>query len=248
MSSQADIVMPTFNGMEYLPRVISAIRAQDVPFEYNVICIDSRSTDGTYEWLRGQSDIHLETTDDFQHGRTRNQGASLGRAEYIMFLTQDAIPTNDQWLYNFITVMRHYKQAAGGFGRHEAHPEHPGQKEKIAKVFRTFDDYPLCVSKGTDLARWADPADRGWRRFMHFYSDNNSCMRRSVWEKYPYPEIEFGEDQAWADIIIKAGYSKLYVPTACVHHSHDFTPEQETKRQEIEREFFRSHFGYDNDG
>jgi hypothetical protein len=96
----------------------------------------------------------------------------------------------------------------------------------------------------TNPERWNDPEDVGWRRFMHFFSDNNSCLRRSVWEKHPYPEIEFGEDQAWADLIIKAGYSKVYAPTACVYHSHEFTLEQTAERKEIEREFFRSYFGY----
>lgn len=242
---QADIVIPTFNGMEYLPRVINAIRAQDVPFGYGVTCIDSCSTDGTHEWLRGQEGIRLETCFDFQHGRTRNYGASLGSAEYIVFLTQDAIPKNDQWLYNLVAVMTHYSQAAGGFGRHEAHLEHPEEKDKIANVFKIFDEHPLCVSKETRPERWNDSSDVGWKRFMHFFSDNNSCLRRSVWEKFPYPEVDFGEDQAWADMIIRKGYSKVYIPTACVYHSHRFTPEQEANRREIEMKFYRSYFGYE---
>jgi GT2 family glycosyltransferase len=241
---KADIVIPTLDGMEFLPRVIGAIRAQDAPFDYTITCIDSESTDGTYEWLRWQPGIRLETTDDFQHGRTRNYGASLGSAEYIVFLTQDAIPADRHWLRNFALAMDGHPQAAGGFGRHEAHREHPGQVDNMVNFFRQFEDYPLCVSMDTDRARW-DSGETYWRRFMHFYSDNNSCMRRSVWEEYPYPEVEFGEDQAWADMIIRAGYSKLYVPAACVYHSHNFTEEQKTERAATEREFFSAHFGYD---
>jgi len=44
---RANIIIPTLDGMEFLPRVIDAIRSQRSPFEYNVICIDSESTDGT---------------------------------------------------------------------------------------------------------------------------------------------------------------------------------------------------------
>ena len=40
--------------------------------------------------------------------------------------------------------------------------------------------------------------EEGYRHLLSFYSDNNSCMRRSIWEKYPYEDVNFAEDQIWA--------------------------------------------------
>lgn len=70
-------------------------------------------------------------------------------------------------------------------------------------------------------------------------------MRRSIWERHRYPEIEFGEDQVWAQQILEAGFQKLYVRDAVVFHSHDFDEVQAEERAATEATFFRDHFGYD---
>jgi len=43
-----------------------------------------------------------------------------------------------------------------------------------------------------------------------------------VWEHYPYPEVDFSEDQAWARVIIEAGFKKAYSSDAAVYHSHNY--------------------------
>ena len=69
-------------------------------------------------------------------------------------------------------------------------------------------------------------------------------MRRAVWADFPYPEVDYGEDQVWARDIIEAGLTKLYAPTACVFHSHDYDPDETFKRARTEAAFFFTHFGY----
>ena len=70
-------------------------------------------------------------------------------------------------------------------------------------------------------------------------------MRRCVWEKIPYPEISFGEDQAWAWQVIEAGYGKVYGRDAVVYHSHNFLPEEIFSRSLEEASFFQKTFGYE---
>lgn len=65
-----------------------------------------------------------------------------------------------------------------------------------------------------------------------------------MWETVPYPEIEFGEDQAWAEKIIQLGYEKVYVPTAAVYHSHNHSPTEISDRSATEAYFFTTVFGY----
>ena len=47
-------------------------------------------------------------------------------------------------------------------------------------------------------------------------------MRRSIWEKYPYDNVDFAEDQFWARKIIELGYHKAYAADAPVYHSHNY--------------------------
>jgi hypothetical protein len=69
-------------------------------------------------------------------------------------------------------------------------------------------------------------------------------LRRSIWEQVPYPELDYGEDQAWAQKVIHLGYEKVYVPSAAVFHSHDFDPDATFARADTEAFFFAQIFGY----
>lgn len=141
-------------------------------------------------------------------------------------------------------MMRAVPEAAGLFGRHIAYPEHSiFIKEDITNHFQNMLKHPLILTKYTDLKRW-DSGDVSWRQFLHFYSDNNSAMRRDIWTDMPYPEIDYGEDQVWARNIIEAGYAKIYAPTATVYHSHDFDGPGTYKRAKTEGAFFHEFFGY----
>ena len=242
-----DVVIPTYNGLEEVKKVIAALRAQSRRDDIQIHCIDSSSSDGTTEWLREQDDIVLTVIDqkDFQHGRTRNEAAAGGTAPFIAFLTQDATPATETWAHDILAMMEHYPDAAGLFGRHLPYPDHPEYvRDEITQHFKGMLNLPLALSRDTDPERWQS-GDIGWRQVLHFYSDNNSALRRSIWEKIPYPEIDYGEDQLWARTIIEAGYTKLYAPTATVYHSHDYTPEETYKRARTEADFFYTYFGYE---
>jgi hypothetical protein len=84
-----------------------------------------------------------------------------------------------------------------------------------------------------------------WQQFLHFFSDNNSCIRKKIFERIPFRIVKYGEDQLWASDIIRAGYEKVYVPTAIVKHSHEYTPEQVYERSIIDADFFKYHWGYE---
>jgi glycosyltransferase involved in cell wall biosynthesis len=244
---ELDVVIPTYNGMGELEPVIDALRRQRNFEAIQIHCIDSSSSDGTTEWLKKQPDISTTVIDQktFQHGRTRNEAAALGKAPIIAFLTQDAMPTNAGWGPDIIKMFNHVPGAAGLIGRHEPYPHHPEYvREEITRHFANMLKHPLVLSKDTDPERW-ESGDLGWRQFLHFYSDNNSAMRRSVWKDIPYPEVDYGEDQVWARDIIEAGYSKLYAPSACVYHSHDYDPAETYKRSKTEGAFFYRYFGYE---
>ena len=245
-SPKVSVCIPTYNGGDLLIRVIEKILAQRTPWAFEVVVVDSSSKDGSFEKVSRMPGVYARQIPqvEFGHGKTRNFAASLSKGEYIAFLTQDALPVDDNWLYNLVAVLEHFPRSAGAFGRHIAYPDaSPFTKRDLATHFDGFSKFPLAVSQRTDQMKW-EAKDVGWRQFLHFYSDNNSCMKRTVWENVPYPDIEFGEDQAWADAIINSGFEKVYAPGATVFHSHDFVPAEADKRSNEEATFFRKYFGY----
>lgn len=242
---KASVIIPTLNGGDVLKKVVHKLLNQTAPWKYEIVIIDSGSNDGTVEFIKTH-DIILHQIDksEFQHGRTRNLAIEHSQGEYIAVLTQDALPCDNYWLYNMVTALEHYPNAAGAFGKHYAWPDaDPYTKRDLELHFNNFDNHPYCISKNTSPDKWANN-DQDWKQFLHFYSDNNSIMRRTVWNSIPYPEIPFGEDQAWAWEIIKAGYQKVYCKQGAVYHSHNFDEGDTEKRAIEEATFFKTTFGY----
>jgi len=243
----ASVIIPTWQGGDELRRTLAALRQQKAPWPFEIVIIDSSSSDGTAEECQAAEDIHFLSIpqSEFSHGPTRNRAIAESRGAFIALLTQDAVPASEFWLYNLVSAVERDDRIAGAFGRHLPYPDHSDfVKRDIEECFQRFHTGPVVVSKDTDQEKWEN-GDQGWLQTLHFYSDNNSCMRRSVWEVIPYPDISYGEDQVWAQKIVQTGYAKAYSHAAAVYHSHDYGPDDTFKRAEIEYAFFRDQFGYD---
>jgi rhamnosyltransferase len=103
--------------------------------------------------------------------------------------------------------------------------------------------------ESSNCIRMQDPEryrqDIGYRQYLHFFSSNNACIRRSIWQKIPLPDVDFAEDQLWARAVIEAGYAKAYAIDACVYHSHEFGVLESYRRAFDESRSFKRHFDYD---
>lgn len=246
---KAAVIIPTWNGGTLFKDVLEALVSQIAPWSFEVLVVDSGSTDetlgiiGSFEH-RGVR-LHQIPNSAFQHGRTRNLAISLTSAEFIAVLTQDATPANEYWLANLVKAFDKGSHVAGVFGAHAAYPEATRFISMgIEEHFNHFNRLPHVAEWTVD---YGDPIPFGsiaWQNWIHYYSDNNSCMRRSVWEKIPYPNVDWGEDQVWAWEIVKQGYQKAYAHDAVVYHSHNLTVDQQKKVSAIEGEFWLRHFGY----
>lgn len=244
----ASIIIPTYNPGKIFNDVMSAVLSQDAPWNYEVFVIDSESTDGVVDNFFARNDSKLCNLvrikkKEFGHGRTRNLGAEMSNGEYVVFLTHDSIPDNKDWLYNLVSTLERFPNAAGAFGKHRAH-DWAGMftRLEIEHHFKQFDMLPINVSKYTEKP--AGESNLSWRQKLHYFSDNNSCLRRSVWEKIRFRDVKYGEDQLWAQDILDAGYEKVYAPTAIVRHSHDYKPEEVFERSIVDGDYFKYFFGY----
>ena len=215
------VVIPTKNGGELLERVLNMVFNQKTKYKYEVICVDSGSSDQTVDIIKKYPCKLFEIeSQEFGHGKTRNYGAAKGTGEFIMFLTQDAIPANEYWMESFVTAMKQDDDIAGAFGKHIPYPDCNILDKRDLKAH--FENFGLqdTIFQMDNLKRYRN--EEGYRHFLAFYSDNNSCMRRKFWEQYPYDDVDFAEDQIWARKIIEKGYKKMYCASAVVYHSHNY--------------------------
>lgn len=239
----ASVLIPVKNGGNLWGDVLDAVLAQETPWPFEVLVIDSGSADASVEVARKRGvSVKCIPPSAFGHGRTRNELAADAQGEFLVFITQDARPASVHWLKHLVEACSVEGSVAGAFGPHRAHPSarHVTHCE-LRQHFAGFGDQ-LSVVRLEDAARFAN--DPGYRQWLHFFSSNNSCIRRSVWERLPLPEVAFAEDQTWALRAIEAGYSKAYAPEAVVYHSHDFGVWETLQRNFDEARSFNLYFGY----
>ena len=99
----ASIVLLTFNGEEYLEELLDAIAEQKTTFAFETIVIDSGSTDRTLEIVRRHAvRLHQIPNSEFNHGGTRNLGATMAQSDYVAYVTQSATPADTSWLQHLV--------------------------------------------------------------------------------------------------------------------------------------------------
>ena len=233
------IVIPTFNGAADLPAVLQKIKEQQTSHQIELCIIDSGSTDETLKIIKSFSqDLKIKVINikqkEFNHGASRNKAIENSNGEFIALLTQDAIPFNQYWLENLVRPLENDSKVAGVFGRHMPRENcNPIERQNLMGFFNSFGfkttEYQLTTNSGSgnpldDIVLRKKDYDNN-KYILAFFSDNNACIRRSVWEKIPYRKVKIlGEDQFWAKDILLAGYKKVYSPHAIVVHSHNYSP------------------------
>ena len=215
------------------------IRDRDLDESFEVLLIDSSSSDGCLDALPQDERLRLHKIrkEDFGHGRTRNLGVELAKGKYVAFITQDAIPANRMWLMNLIDPLQNDPNVAGVFGCHIAHTGH-GQltahdldQHFNRWIYRSHRESIELDAGRQNLKGIVSSHER-------FYSDNNSCLRKSIWEMLPLPDVVYGEDQLWAREILRKGYKKAYASTAVVRHSHEYGFRETVIRSNTEWHFY----------
>ncbi|MGY1605494.1 glycosyltransferase family 2 protein [Geodermatophilus sp. SYSU D00815] len=219
----ATVAVLTYNGERYLRELLSAVSIQRVDGEVEILVVDSGSTDATLDIVAEFPQVRLIRipNEEFGHGRTRNFAAHQARGRYVAYLTHDAVPASDRWLYELLKPFELNDRVVAVMGSQVPRPSaFPLLKYEIEGVFAGFGP-----GFGTTLFYDDDfITSEGVRNAVTFYSDVNSAARRDVLTgPVPYQDVSYAEDQLFGRDVIAAGLIKAYAPRAAVVHSNDLT-------------------------
>lgn len=140
--------------------------------------------------------------------------------DYVMFLTQDALPVDKHCIENLLKGFSR-PDIAGVYGRQIAWPD-AAPYENLTRQFNYPDQGR--VWREQDIPRYGVKS--------YFFSNTCSMYRRDIYEKaggFDRPIIT-NEDMMMAARLIHQGYALAYVPEAAVYHSHNNTLFQDYKR------------------
>ncbi len=165
-------------------------------------------------------EVYSIRKEEFDHGGTRAYGANLSEAEFMIFMTQDAIPKDEHLIEELIKPFSD-EQIAVSYGRQLA-GENAGEIESYTRVF----NYPVTSMKKTkdDLERLGIKT--------YFCSDVCAAYRKASYEAVGgfVKKTIFNEDMIIASRFIKAGMAVYYAADAMVYHSHTYTYWQQFTR------------------
>src|SRR5688572_8187985 len=90
--SYFSVVIPTYNRLDMLLRVLDALDKQiDAP-AFEVIVINDGSKDDTDRVISQRKGITFRTQENAGPGRARNHGISLAKGKFIVFIGDDTVP------------------------------------------------------------------------------------------------------------------------------------------------------------
>ncbi|MEI7905244.1 MAG: glycosyltransferase [Candidatus Firestonebacteria bacterium] len=217
---EISIIVLSKNAEENIKKTLSAILSQKISKSYEVLVIDSGSTDGTIEIIKSFKSVRLvkRKPETFSHGGTRNYGGRLARAsKYLVFFNGDAVPKDNRWLAPLIRNLENDKNTAGVFSRHIARED-----SYIYMALDIAGGMPpvKTISALKTLAPDEKPA---YLRKMMWFSTVSCAVRKSFWEKNPFrADINMAEDQEWAKRMLEQGRSIVYEPESVICHSHNY--------------------------
>jgi rhamnosyltransferase len=205
------IIMRSFNEGWALRHTLPALRWQNFG-RFELIVIDSGSTDGSQELIRAVEPDHFVQIKphEYNPSRVMNRGMEMARADICVFLNADATPVDQNWLRPLVTALLDPRTAAV-YGRQIPRPD-------CRAVYAC--DYERCFGPRRESAGWD-----------HFFSMVSSGLRKDIWSRRRFLEkMQYSEDDEYTRWCRAQGYKVAYAPESVVIHSHNYTAAQAYKR------------------
>jgi glycosyltransferase involved in cell wall biosynthesis len=247
--SSVSVAIPIRDGGAPLGRTLAALARQTV--EHELLVCDSGSTDESADLARRYGARVLEIPpNEFNHGGTRNLLMREAVGARVALLTQDAEPADEHWLERLLGGFAVAQDVAIVYGSYRPRPDAAfAVRTELEQWFTSLspdggprvdrlseDERPSSTDRG--LASVELVGRRG------FFTDANACLARAAWERVPFREVPYAEDRVLAVDMLRAGYSKVFMPHAAVLHSHAYTPTEQLRRSFDEWRGLREVYGW----
>ena len=215
-----DVIIPVYRPGAEFQKLLKRLMKQTVPVNKIIVMQTMEEGEALLHSEHERIEVFPVKKEEFDHGATRDAGAGKSDADYILFMTQDAIPCDDKLIEKLLAGSLKEKVGicyARQLPRKEA--------DLVEQMTREF-NYPA-------QSRLKTSADRETLGIKTYFSSDVCAMYdRALYQKlggFVHPTI-FNEDMIMAYRVIEAGYAVYYQAEAKVFHSHSYTCMQQFHR------------------
>jgi rhamnosyltransferase len=209
------VVIPSKSGGALLVEVVERVLGQDIDGDIDLLLVDSGSPPRELERLRDVgARIESIPSEQFDHGATRDLGASKTEGEVVVFMSQDALPIDRRWLARLTEPFRSEAPPAAVQGGIRELPA-----ELVEGLGRRRFFWDSCGPRfyfTRESEAWI--AQHGGLGF----STVNCALARIAWKELPFGRAAILEDKLWQKRATGRGWRIEAVPEAAVWHSHDY--------------------------
>ena len=238
MKKTISIICPLYNAEKYIVDLNKNINKQKKVYIEEILYLLTESSDNSKAVLE-QNDINykLIRKNEFSHSLTREKAAFNAKGDILVFITQDVVIENDDWLYELTKPIIDNKAVA-------CYSRQVTKYNNIEKYIREF-NYP----DKTRIVSSKDLKKLGLKTF--FFSDASSAIRTDIFKKlngYDQKKLPISEDMYIAYKIVMEGYKICYCSQSIIYHSHKFKLRELYARYKLTGKFFKENSYLDQYG
>lgn len=217
-----DVVIPSYKPDEKLTAIFEKISEQTVPVN-KIILMNTEKKYFDESLVNGfeKVEVHHISTEEFDHGKTRNQGIAYSDADIVVVMTQDAVPADNKLIEALSSALKEDELTAAAYARQLA-----TEKSSISEKFTRGFNYP----EEERLKTKQDIETIGIKAF--FCSNVCAAYKMDVFHKLGgfVNEAIFNEDMVYAHKLLINGYKIKYEPKARVYHTHEYSGMKQFRR------------------
>ena len=221
-----DVIIPTYKPDHTFKRLVEMLEKQTVKINKIIVMnTEEKYMEALHIGTRflaehkNLSIFHLSKK-EFDHGKTRNRGASKSEADILVFMTQDAVPADEYLIENIIKPFENPKVACS-YAR-QLPALDATVTERLTRAFNYPDKSSLKGKKDLD------------RLGIKTYFCSNVCC---AYKAEIFRELKgfvnhtiFNEDMIYAAKVVENNYRIAYAADAKVVHSHNYSGKQQFHR------------------
>ena len=219
LRTTVSVIIPTYNAGAQFEDLLTMLKKQQRIGNVEIVIVDSGSTDGTAEMAaKYGAMVKKIPQSEFTHSGARNSGASLAIGEILLFMTQDALPSSEQWIFKIVSPILSHEAVA--VSPREVCPEGTDLHYRVASSNHVSF---LGIDKHDSLNRMESDLSAAELRFRASLNDVSCAIPASLFSKFRY-RYNYAEDLDLGIRLLKAGYAiKLLNEPHVIHgHNRDF--------------------------
>jgi glycosyltransferase involved in cell wall biosynthesis len=233
INRKVSVVIPTRNAGPDFYFTLERISGAKGIGAKEIIIIDSGSTDGTVLMAEkyGARIIHIPPA-EFNHGLTRNLGASQASGDYLLFMVQDVIPIGDRWLYEMLRAIENDSTIAAVICRQVPRSDADLFACQIAWNHYRF----LGLSSDSVTPANLNMHELPWYEKRRFAGLDDVCglIKRDIFTALQFKKISYAEDLDLGLRLVEKGYKIAFLHSVGVIHSHNRPASYWFKRSYVE--------------